>query len=144
VESVLLHDPRVALWDRTMESIRERPWIGFGFGREVLGDRFAVELHNPMLVHAHNLYLSLLLQIGTIGLAAYGLVLLTLIHAHLRFLRAPDDVLAQMGVVGLAIVAGWVTKNLTDDFFFRSNAKEFWLLQAMLVGYGMRRLAKPP
>ena len=30
-------------------------------------------------------------------------------------------------------------KNLTDDFLFRSNAKEFWALSAMLLGYGMRR-----
>jgi hypothetical protein len=31
-----------------------------------------------------------------------------------------------------------VIKNLTDDFMFRSNAKEFFALAAMLLGYGAR------
>ena len=30
-------------------------------------------------------------------------------------------------------------KNLTDDFLFRSNAKEFFALAAMVLGYGARR-----
>ena len=42
-------------------------------------------------------------------------------------------------LVGLTLLAGFVGKNLTDDFLFRSNAKEFWALSAMLVGYGTRR-----
>jgi len=41
--------------------------------------------------------------------------------------------------VGVALIAGFAVKNLTDDFLFRSNAKEFWALSAMLLGYGVRR-----
>ena len=49
-----------------------------------------------------------------------------------------DDTLAFVGLTGLALMAGFVVKNLTDDLLFRSNAKEFWVLSAMLVGYGAR------
>ena len=40
---------------------------------------------------------------------------------------------------GIALLAGFIVKNLTDDFLFRSNAKEFWALSALLLGYGVRR-----
>ena len=40
--------------------------------------------------------------------------------------------------VGLAMLVGFLVKNLTDDFLIRSNAKEFWALCAMLLGYGAR------
>jgi len=55
-----------------------------------------------------------------------------------RYVRARDDVLAFVGVVGLSLLAGFVVKNLTDDFLFRSNAKEFWAMLAILLGLGAR------
>ena len=36
VAQTLADDPRLMLWDRTAQLVRERPWTGFGFGR---GDR---------------------------------------------------------------------------------------------------------
>ena len=34
----------------------------------------------------------------------------------------------------------FVVKNLTDDFMIRPTSKEFWALNAMLIGYGVRKL----
>jgi hypothetical protein len=62
-----------------------------------------------------------------------------LAYRYVRFARSRDDTLAFVGVAGLAVLAGFVTKNLTDDFLFRSNAKELWATTAFLLGYGMRR-----
>ena len=42
-------------------------------------------------------------------------------------------------VGGLSLVAGFIARNITDDFLFRSNAKELWAMTAFLLGYGMRR-----
>jgi hypothetical protein len=36
------------------------------------------------------------------------------------------------------MVAGFVVKNLTDDFFYRHNALVFWALNGMLIGFGAR------
>jgi hypothetical protein len=58
---------------------------------------------------------------------------------YLRFLRSRDDTLALVGVAGVALIAGFIAKDLTDDFLFRSNAKELWAMTAFLLGYGMRR-----
>jgi len=43
----------------------------------------------------------------------------------------------------VALITGFVTKNLTDDFFYRSNAKEFYVLNAMVIGYGTRLKRRP-
>ena len=59
-----------------------------------------------------------------------------------RYVRSRDDVLAFLGIVGLALLAGFVVKNLTDDFLFRSNAKELWALLAIVTGVGTRITAR--
>jgi len=63
---------------------------------------------------------------------------------YVTFLRAAGDrELALLGILGLALITGFVTKNLTDDFFYRSNAKEFYVLNAMVIGYGTRLKRRP-
>jgi hypothetical protein len=37
------------------------------------------------------------------------------------------------------MLLAFVVKNLTDDFMIRTTSKEFWALNAMLIGYGIRR-----
>jgi hypothetical protein len=37
-------------------------------------------------------------------------------------------------MMGLAMLAGFVVKNLTDDFFYRHNALVFWAINGMLLG----------
>ncbi|MEP6943688.1 MAG: O-antigen ligase family protein [Betaproteobacteria bacterium] len=131
-------DPRLVLWDRTAELIRQRPWTGFGFGRGIVGEQLKGPLGNPMLWHAHNLFVGQVLQTGIVGLVLFIGLLLALGARFARYLRQEDDALAIVGVIGLALIAGFVAKNMTDDFLFRSNAKEWWALLAMLVGYGAR------
>ena len=50
--------------------IEERPWLGYGFGRRVLADELAAELHDPLLTHAHNTFASQWLQTGLVGMRA--------------------------------------------------------------------------
>ena len=132
-------DPRLVLWDHIRDKIEARPWTGYGFGRRILADRLAAEMGNPLLAHAHNLFASQWLQTGVVGMLAFAALLAALFARYVRFVRARDDALAFAGVVGIALIVGLVLKNLTDDFLFRSNAKEFWALAAMVLGFGMRR-----
>jgi O-antigen ligase len=133
------NDPRLQLWNRTLERISERPWLGYGFGKSILQQELRDELHDPMMSHAHNLFVSQWLQTGVIGFAAFVALLGTLLWRYIGFFRARDDVIAVLGVIGIALLAGFVVKNLTDDFLLRSNAKEFWALNAALLGLGVRR-----
>lgn len=139
VAATLENDPRIALWEDVGDRIARRPWTGYGFGRRVLAGPLSTELHNPLLAHAHNIFASQWLQTGLPGLATFVVFIAALALRYLRFLRSHDDALAFAGMLGLALVAGFLAKNQTDDFLFRSNAKELWALTALLLGYGTRR-----
>jgi O-antigen ligase len=139
VATSIERDPRIVLWERIRDKIEARPWTGYGFGRRVLAGQLSSELGDPLLAHAHNAFASQWLQTGLIGMVAFTALLIALTVRYTRFLRSRDDTLAFVGMVGLALVTGFLIKDLTDDFLFRSNAKEFWALAAMLVGYGTRR-----
>ena len=131
-------DLRLPLWDFTAARIRERPWTGYGFGKSILEEELRGALHDPLLSHAHNVFASQWLQIGAFGLVGFVALLAALGWRFVGFLRARDDTLALIGLIGLSLLAGFIVKNLTDDFLVRSNAKEFWALCAMLLGYGVR------
>ena len=139
VGDTLKHDPRIALWEYTAGRIRERPWTGHGFGRTILAPEMRAALKDPLLTHAHNVFVSQWLQTGAIGAALFVALLASLAWRYAALLRARDDALAFAGLVGLALLAGFVVKNLTDDFLFRSNAKEFFALNALLLGFAAWR-----
>jgi O-antigen ligase len=132
-------DPRLVLWEHVIGYLEAHPLTGYGFGRLILEKRLTVETGNPMLSHPHNVFASQWLQTGLVGMIAFAAFVAALVLRYVRFARSRDDTLAFVGVIGIAVLAGFMTKNLTDDFLFRSNAKELWAMTAMLLGYGMRR-----
>jgi O-antigen ligase len=133
------HDPRFVLWNHTAARIAQRPWTGFGFGKSILENDLRGELHDPLLIHAHNILIGQWLQTGAIGVAAFTALLMAIGWRYLRFYRAQSDTLALLGLLGLTLLAGFLVKNLTDDFLVRSNAKEFWALNALILGWGTRQ-----
>jgi O-antigen ligase len=139
VAKTFAEDPRLPLWEETLERVRARPLTGYGFGKSILAQELRADLHDPMLSHAHNVFISQWLQTGAVGLAAFVALLAALGWRYVQFLRSADDTLALLGLIGIALVVGFVVKNLTDDFLFRSNGKEFWALCALVLGLGMRR-----
>jgi O-antigen ligase len=139
VAASIERDPRLTLWEHIVDRIAERPWLGYGFGRRILADRLADETGDPLLAHAHNVFASQWLQTGAVGMLLFTAFIVALGLRYLRFVRSRDDTLALVGVAGLSLLAGFLAKNITDDFLFRSNAKELWAMTAFLLGYGMRR-----
>jgi len=144
VGATIKADPRFRLWNQLSDRIGDRPWQGYGFGRRIQAEEIAGELADLQLTHAHNLFASQWLQTGAVGLALFVAMLAAIATTFVRYVRARDDVVAFLGVVGLSLLAGFVVKNFTDDFLFRSNAKEFWAMLAMLVGLGTRLSPRVP
>jgi O-antigen ligase len=132
-------DPRFPLWEYSFDRIRERPWSGFGFGKAILGAELQGELGDPLLTHAHNLFVSQWLQIGAIGMLALIALFAALAWRYWTFVLGTDGVLAAIGVAGLVMLLAFVVKNLTDDFMIRPTSREFWALNAVLIGFGIRR-----
>ena len=144
VEATIKADPRIRLWNQLSERIGDRVWQGYGFGRRIQAEEIANDLADLQLSHAHNLFMSQWLQTGAVGLTLFAAMLVAIAATFIRYVRARDDVLAFLGIVGLSVLTGFVVKNITDDFLFRSNAKEFWALIAILVGLGTRLSAREP
>ncbi len=138
IAQTLAEDPRLPLWDVTAQRIRERPWLGYGYGRAILAAELRAAMGAPLYEHPHNLVASTWLQTGGIGVALLALLVAALLARYGAFYRSYDDRLAFVGVVGIALVCGFIVKNLTDDFLYRSGAREFFALNAILIGWGMR------
>ena len=132
----LEHDLRPKIWETAWTKIREAPFLGHGFGREVLASTFSPltprGVHHPEIRHAHDTFLDIALEVGAIGLALFLALLAALARRYAAMLR--DAELAPLGCIGLALLAGFAVKNLTDDFLYRQNALVFWALNAMLLG----------
>ena len=133
-------DLRLKLWPIAGRAIADRPLAGHGFGRNVIEPRFRAEIGDAdgkeFAAHGHNLFLNTTVSLGVAGLLALCALLAALGFAHARNLARPATRLA--GAIGLALLAGFVAKNLTDDFFNRHNALVFWALNGMLIGLGSR------
>ncbi len=137
-------DLRPRIWSVAIERFEHAPWLGHGFGREILADDFRpltpVGVDHPEILHGHNAFLDVALELGIVGLATFVAVLVLLLLRYRALLLEPG--LAPLGTIGLALVAGFVVKNLTDDFFHRHNALVFWALNGMLLGLARSRAAE--
>ncbi len=138
VGATLKADPRFRLWNQLTERIGDRVWQGYGFGRRIQAEEIASDMADLQLTHAHNLFASQWLQTGAVGLALFVAMLGAIMLTFVRYIRDRNDTVAFLGLFGLSLLAGFVVKNLTDDFLFRSNAKELWAMLAIVVGLGTR------
>lgn len=133
---------RFRIWSFWLERIAEKPLTGVGFGRDlphiVYVDLRPKEWAVLMFAHAHNLFLNYLLQLGIAGLVVLLLLLGALLRAFWRIRGAPAPQAGIVGLCGIALVAGLVSKNLTDDLFWRGDSLLFWALAGMALGYGRR------
>jgi O-antigen ligase len=145
VTTGLERDVRPLIWSAAWDEFRTAPWLGHGFGREILADRFLPFTpksgDHPPLRHAHNVFFDVALELGLAGLGVFVVLLLAMSREYVRYLR--DAVAAPLGIMGLALIAGFIVKSLTDDFLHRHNALMFWALNGMLLGLGRRRKAAP-
>lgn len=133
---------RYDIWRFWLARITEKPLTGVGFGRDlphfVYTDMKPKEWHALMFAHAHNLFLDYALQLGIGGLAAFMFLLGALVHQFWRLYRSPLAEASLIGICGITTLVAVLSKNMTDDLFWRGNALLFWALMGILLGYGMR------
>jgi O-antigen ligase len=134
------HDVRpMVLWTLALERIEDRPVLGYGFGRGILRKNIS---EDKMLWHTHNLLLDYALQLGIAGVVVIAVVFASLAREFWKLTRLADAELQLIGVGGVALVAGVLLKNMTDDFFIRENALLFWTLVGMSLGYATRAVLR--
>jgi O-antigen ligase len=138
----LASDPRLALWAEVIERIRERPVLGYGFGRGILRTALRKELNDGSLWHSHNLLLDAALQSGLIGLALLGALLFLTLRQGWRLSHVDDTTAAALGMALVAVVLGMVMRNMTDYLWVRQNALLYWGVVGGLLGLSAARGAR--
>ena len=138
--ATIVTDPRLAIWRHATDRISARPWHGYGYGLHILGRELGSDTGDPKVMHPHNLLVSQWLQTGAIGFALFVAMLGAAGLRFFRFVASRDVELARYGALGLAVLAGFTIRNLTDDFFTRANGKLLFAACAVLLGAGALRL----
>jgi O-antigen ligase len=136
-------DPRLRLWPEVLEHIKERPLTGYGFGRGVLREPLRAELNDPLLWHAHNLFLDTVVQVGLPGLLLLLVLLGATVREGWRLTRSSDALAAACGIAVLGVVAGMLIRNMTDTLWVRHNALVYWAVLGVLFAWGYRAHAHP-
>lgn len=140
IEATIQHSERLEIWRYWLGHIADRPWFGAGFGRDLPHMVYPAPIHWETLMHAHahNLFLNYLLQLGIVGLGIFLIMIVYLVRQMLRLVSCGDSHIQALGILGIGIITAMITKNLTDDFFWRGNALFFWSLMGLILGYGHR------
>ena len=132
----LAQDPRLVLWAEVVDNIRERPLLGYGFGRGMLRTSLREELKEAQLWHAHNLFLDTALQVGLPGVVLLLALLAATLREGWRMARDPSPAAAACGIALLGVVVGMLVRNMTDMLLVRQNALLYWGIVGTLLGLG--------
>jgi exopolysaccharide production protein ExoQ len=133
IAAILGKDPdisgRILVWDFAFRMILEHPWLGYGYEAFWVGEGSpgAVfwRLSHLGVPHAHNGYLQLTLDLGSIGLALFLIALIVVavkLAWLLRFRRQPLTAWA-LGFLGFDLAANlsetllWVGNELLSILF---------------------------
>lgn len=144
IVAALERDGRLPIWKFAVGEALKHPGYGGGMGRESLIRQYPEHpLTQGVFVHAHNMLVNRLLQLGVPGLFAFVALFAALAWALWRQRRA-GPLARQAALVGLAICAGVWAKNMTDDFFVREQAYLFWFLAGTLLALQREAGASAP
>lgn len=141
VGEIAVADPRLKLWPGVVDLISERPMTGYGFGRGVLREPLRAEFKDPLLWHAHNLFLDTLLQTGLPGVLLLLLLIGATIRQGWRLSQATEPIASACGIAVLAVVSGMLIRNMTDMLWVRHNALVYWAVLGVLLAWGWQRSA---
>lgn len=100
---------RPAVWTMYLESMLDRPWVGYGWGQVLLAQVGVLAehpvVHGLLHSHSHNLFLDLIIWNGfPIGLLASGLLLLWM-WKSVRSVSHPRDAILLMAVLVIGLHA---------------------------------------
>jgi len=119
---------RSAIFIATFDMIAANPLLGVGLGA------YVYKLHNFIEIYPHNLYLTLWVELGLLGLLAFLYVFVKMFVSAWRALPLASGFERALlwGVVGTVVM--WAIHGLVDSPYWKNDmAVEFWLVAAIGV-----------
>ncbi len=134
--------PRIAVWNFAIEKIKEKPFLGYGLGRDNFTKKFPQlkEKFGPTLFHAHNIFLDITLQMGIGGLIVFLLLIFKILKIHWHSFKQEKTTF--QGYLALSIIVitiGFFVRNLFDTLFVSDSAAFIWFLWAMGISQYLHR-----
>jgi len=129
---------RIAMWESTVQMIMDHPVLGIGGGAYSLVypiyDTYIVD-GSVTLVHAHNVYLNYLAEVGIMGGMGFIIFLFGSIGTAFFSKKELNDDFSQGIRLGLGMALLSVALNgLTDDVLYNlPSSMLMWMLCAMVV-----------
>ncbi|MDD4169950.1 MAG: O-antigen ligase [Desulfotomaculaceae bacterium] len=119
---------RTRLWQALGEMIRQRPWLGYGYGAFWLGwegpSSYVWQSISWQPKTAHNGYLDLWLQLGAVGVAVFLCSLFTNLFKALVLLHRENNL---EKVFPLLLIFFMMLLNIPESFILVRNSI-FWIL----------------
>jgi len=132
-------DERPLIWRVAFGKVGEAPVLGHGYGRDIVGEAMRASLQDAGATpynHGHSTLIDAALQLGWAGALLFVAMMAALVAALAAARRTAAGVPIAIG--GLAMLAAYAVKNVTDDFYFRPNSLVFWAIAGMLLGRAAR------
>ncbi len=138
---MIASDSRPAIWAVYFELAKLHPWIGVGFGRSVPSKTYDLaqnaelrRIDRQAFAHAHNVLLSLALQVGLVGLAIWTWLHGRLLRVAVQCARARGEREKAWAAAAVALVLAMLVKNSTNDLMVFGNAVLYWMLLGAILG----------
>ena len=129
---------RIAMWESTVQMIMDHPLLGIGWGAYwmvyPLYDTYIVD-GSVTLVHAHNIYLNYLAEIGILGGLSYFAFFFTCLGKALFNKTLLSDSFTHGLLTGLGLAMVSVALNgITDDVLFNiPSSMLLWMMCGLIV-----------
>jgi O-antigen ligase len=128
--------PRVQLWSAALQMFRQHPMLGVGPDnfRHVYGTYLALPRWDDR-VHANDLYLELLADLGALGFLAFGVLVMPSLVGVARGLRsaATGAAAVWLAALGASLLAFFVHSTLDSFLEFTPVYLLFWVIVGMSV-----------
>ena len=126
---------RTFIWDAVTSLVRQRPWVGYGYGAAWIGTTYgpgatianAIEFYPGT---AHNGYLDLILQIGITGAILVCALYLGTVRKWLFALRA-DDRESPYQIWAVVFIVALLIYNLAEAYMLQENSVAWILVSAL-------------
>jgi O-antigen ligase len=118
----------IAMWD-------EHPWIGVGAGN--FDERFTEFAVHPQFNesqgHAHNYYLHLLAETGSMGLLAYLVLLCGTFVVGWRAYRSPDELARAIGIGAIGLSIALLLHNFFENLHVLNISVQMMLIWGLAI-----------
>ena len=125
---------RPLIWRQAIDTIGQHPVFGSGLNADAASLMYTTLSDEPhYLTDAHNTFLSVVVQTGFVGLAAFILLIIFLCKCFLPIETFDNSQSIVKIGLGIAFISAFLYQGLAGSF---EDSRHLWILIGLLAGFG--------